>query len=115
MERGEVWRADLKPTKGSEQGGEKERPVVIVSVQRLSRRLEIRVIVPLTTWRPKHEKQDWKIRIEPTEENGLENTSAADPVHVRSVSTERLKQKLGRITDDQLEEVVAAVIDLIGG
>ncbi len=47
MRQGEVWFADLTPTKGSEQSG--KRPVVIVSGDTLNDTLPIVIVVPITS------------------------------------------------------------------
>ena len=47
MRQGEIWFADLNPTKGSEQSG--KRPVVIVSGDTLNDTLPIVIVVPITS------------------------------------------------------------------
>ena len=47
MSRGDVYLADLNPSRGSEQAG--IRPVVIVQRETLNRFTRTRVVVPLTT------------------------------------------------------------------
>lgn len=46
MERGEIWHADLEPTKGHEQA--KARYVVIISERRFNQ-MGVQVVVPITT------------------------------------------------------------------
>ena len=44
---GEIWSANLDPTKGSEQAG--QRPVVIISGNTLNEVMPIVIIVPITS------------------------------------------------------------------
>lgn len=43
--RGELWRANLEPTRGDEM--RKTRPVIVLSVNEIGR-LRLRIVVPLT-------------------------------------------------------------------
>jgi mRNA interferase MazF len=47
MRQGEIWYANLNPSKGSEQAG--FRPVVIVSGNLLNEHLPVVIVMPLTT------------------------------------------------------------------
>jgi len=47
MMQGEIWYADLNPTKGSEQAG--FRPLVIISGDLLNEHLNVVITCPLTT------------------------------------------------------------------
>lgn len=48
-------------------------------------------------------------KIDPCNENGLSKTSSADAFQVRSVSEEIFVEKLGKISDENLEEIVEAL------
>lgn len=111
MERGEVWLVDLNPTVGSEIS--KTRPVVIVSRKDVGR-LPLRIVVPLTGWRPDFAEAPWLVRIEPTPENGLSKSSAADVFQVRSASTRRFQRQLGRLSKPDLDAVAQALAEAIG-
>jgi len=103
MKRGEVWRVNLDPTVGPEI--QKSRPCVIVNRDVLAR-LPLKIIVPLTAWRMEFEKAAWHVRVDASAENGLSKDSSADTFQVRSISEERLVEKLG--------EISAPVMDAIG-
>jgi mRNA interferase MazF len=85
VHRGEVWLADLEPTRGREQTG--ERPVLIVSTDPFNRgRSGLVVAVPFTTRRrglPVH------VEVRPPD-GGLRDVSFAMCEQVRSLSAERL-------------------------
>ena len=75
--RGEVWRIALDPTVGSEI--QKTRPCVVISSDGLQS-VPVRIVVPITSWKPKHGDRPWCIPIDPDTANGLENRSAADSI-----------------------------------
>lgn len=97
MKQGEIWYADLNPTKGSEQAG--LRPVVVISGNLLNQHLNVVIVVPLTT-KVKNYKGNPVLR--PSKENGLKTESEMLIFHVRSVSKERLVRRLGSIEPTQL-------------
>lgn len=106
MKRGEVWLVNLDPTLGAEI--RKTRPAIIVSSD-LVGILPLRVIVPLTDWKERYAIAPWMVRIEPTPENGLTKTSAADCFQVRSVAAERLVRKIGQVSKDEMEQIVESI------
>ena len=106
MRRGEVWRINLDPTVGAEI--RKTRPVIIVNDDEIGI-LALKIIVPITDWKERYEKAVWMTKIEPNAENGLSKVSSADAFQVRSVSEERFVEKLGKITDENLEEITESL------
>jgi mRNA interferase MazF len=54
------------------------------------------------------------IELKATPLNGLEKDSAADAFQIKSVSEQRFRRRLGRVTPAELEEIVAAVAVCIG-
>jgi mRNA interferase MazF len=85
IRRGEVWLADLEPTRGHEQAG--ERPVLIISADPINQGpADLVVAVPFTTRRraiPTH------VEVRPPD-GGLRDVSFAMCEQVRSLSAERL-------------------------
>ncbi len=110
MNRGEVWLVRLQPTEGSEIS--KIRPAVIVSDDRIGI-LPLKVIVPITGWRPEHQQKSWMVRINPNEENGLSKPSAADAFQVRSVSQTRLINQIGNLSDIEMDAIANALIAVL--
>jgi len=98
---GDIWQARLDPIVGHEQGG--TRPVLIVSVDQISSgRGGMCIVVPFTRTdrgTPVH------VRVDPPE-GGLTSVSVALPENVRSISRERLAERLGGVRDATLEEVL---------
>jgi mRNA interferase MazF len=108
--RGEIWLVSLDPTLGAEI--KKTRPAVVISSDSVGR-LPIKLVAPLTDWKPYYAPNLWHIEISPDVENGLAKPSAIDVLQVRGLDTQRFVRRLGRISAEKLEEVVLAVADLI--
>jgi mRNA interferase MazF len=53
--------------------------------------------VPITDWKDRYDEAVWMTKVEPSNDNGLSKTSAADAFQVRSVSKDRFVEKLGNI------------------
>ena len=92
MNRSEIWIVNLDPTVGSEI--KKVRPAVIVSADGLGV-LPLRIIAPVTDWKPNYSSAEWMVQLLPDQNNGLSKISAVDCFQVRSVSTARLIKKVG--------------------
>ena len=110
--RGEVWDIDLDPTRGQEI--QKTRPAVVISSDFLGK-LRLKLIVPVTDWKPAFSDNVWHVLLKPTPANGLVKESAADALQTRSVAFERFTKRRGRITEAEIEEIVqalAAVVEL---
>lgn len=110
MQRGEIWLVNLDSTIGSEI--RKTRPAVIISSD-LVGILPVKVIVPFTEWKEHYAQAPWMVKIEPDEQNGLNKPSAADALQIRSVSQQRLAQKLGVLSSTQVAKIVQAVITVL--
>ena len=98
MKQREIWQVNLNPTKGSEQAG--FRPVVIISGNLMNQYLNVVIVCPLTS-RLKNYKGH--VILQPTEQNGLSQTSEILNIHARSISKDRLVKKIGVITGKELE------------
>ncbi len=108
MKQGEIWQANLDPTKGSEQAG--FRPVVILSGNLLNQHLPVIIVAPLTT-RVKNYKGN-PVLI-PDKDNGLKSESEVLVFHIRSVSKDRLVKKMGTMTKTQLELAIKTLNDIL--
>ena len=108
MRQGEIWELYLNPIKGSEQGG--RRPAVIISGNLLNTHLQVVIVCPLTT---KIKNYKGNVILEPSTGNGLVDCSEILVFHVRSVSKERLKNKMGSITAKQLNEIKQTLDDIL--
>ena len=108
MKQGEIWYANLNPTKGSDQAG--HRPVVIISGDLLNAHLPIVICCPLTT---QIKNYKGNLVLEPSPENGLKERSEVFTFHIRSISKERCVQKIGRIPNKDLKEIRKALEEIL--
>jgi mRNA interferase MazF len=98
--RGEVWLADLNPTRGREQAG--RRPVLVVSEDLFNQGpADLVIVLPITsTLRPIPSH----LRISPPE-GGLRVQSAVLCEAIRSISGDRLVSRWGRVSPGTMERV----------
>jgi mRNA interferase MazF len=99
--RGEIWNADLDPTRGREQAG--RRPVLVISTDRFNEGpAELVVIVPITS---KAKGIPWHVTVKPGGTTGLRTESFAMVEAIRCVSRERLTKRLGEVPGAIMGEV----------
>src|SRR5262249_6671424 len=110
MNRGEVWQVAFDPTIGAEI--RKTRPAVIVSSSAVGA-LPLPVVVPFTGWQPEFAGAAWMVRVEPTLQNGLAKSSAADAFRIKSFSTRRLLKRMGILSAEDLQAVIRAIGEVI--
>jgi mRNA interferase MazF len=92
-EHGDIWLADLDPTRGREQAG--RRPVLIVSVGAFNQsKAGLVLVIPLTST-PRG--IPWHVQIVPPD-GGVKNTSFIMCEALRSISKERLLKRWGTVT-----------------
>lgn len=105
MQRGEIWQVDLDPARGSE--ANKSRPAVIVSndranatAARLGRGTV--TVVPVTSNVARIYPFQVMLAAEST---GLTVDSKAKAEQIRSVATERLTRRIGRLSPVELAQL----------
>ncbi len=108
MKQGEIWFTDLNPIKGNEQAG--FRPVVIISGNLLNDLSGLVICCPLTT---KIKNYHGNVILTPDKINGLKDHSEILTFHVRSLSKNRLKQKIGKIKSDELKQIQSCLQDIM--
>ncbi len=107
--RGEIWLVNLDPTEGREQAG--TRPFLVISVDLFNHgAAELVVGIPLTS---KAKNIPLHVEIIPPE-GGLSLTSYAKCEDVRSISTSRLKKRLGKISPQTIDAVEDRLKILLG-
>jgi mRNA interferase MazF len=111
MNRGEIWLVNLDPALGAEMN--KTRPALIISDNRLGK-LPLKVVVPITGWKERFGAAAWMIKIEPHKKNGLSKISSIDCFQIRSISQQRLVQKIGEITRDEIRKVHEGILKVLG-
>jgi mRNA interferase MazF len=110
-QRGEIWWVDFDPTTGEEI--KKTRPAVVITAPGMGRN-QLKVIVPIIGWKPNYTKYLWMFKLAPSKSNGLTKESSADASQVKSVSIKRFGGKVGNVTADELDDILAAVALVIG-
>jgi mRNA interferase MazF len=109
-QRGEIWLVNFDPTLGSEI--KKVRPAVVISSNAVGR-LPIKLVAPITDWKPYFEQNLWHIKLEPDTANGLSKTSAIDALQLRGMDIQRFIRKLGQLSDATMSEIAIAVVTII--
>lgn len=110
MRRSEIWLISLDPTIGAEI--KKTRPVIIVSSNDVGN-LPLKVIAPLTDWKPYYKEVPWMVQLRPNQENGLSKPSAVDTFQVRSVAQERFIRRLGTVNASVMDLIVSALAEVL--
>ncbi len=100
--RGEVYLIDLDPTRGSEI--RKTRPCLVVSPDELNQYLRTVIIAPMTTG---GQAYPWRVRCRFRDRSGF---VAID--QLRTVDSERLVKRLGRVTPGTLSAVLAVLQEM---
>lgn len=104
--RGEVWRANLDPARGSEQS--KTRPVVVLS-EPPTGRPTIRLCAPFMNAKREHGALFWCVAFTPDTTNGLSKDSTADAAQTRALDTVRFEARLGFVATDELDLITEAL------
>jgi len=111
MNQGEIWLVNLDPTLGAEIN--KTRPALIISDNGLGK-LPLKVVVPITGWKEHYSIAPWMIKIEPHQRNGLSKISSIDCFQIRSISQQRLVEKIGEIAVDEISKVQEGILRVLG-
>ena len=112
MKQGEIWSVDLDPTQGAEI--RKTRPAIIVNDNAMGR-LPLKIVVPLTEWKPAYGQAPWMVHLAPNTKNKLAKPSAADRFQVRSISEARFVKRIGmadHATMERIQDALAAVLSI---
>lgn len=107
MRQGEIWMSDLNPVVGSEQAG--RRPVVILSGNLMNKFLQVVITAPLTS---KIKNYQGNPILEPSPINGLKLESELMVFHIRSISKDRLIERVGEISGEELKMALNTLKDI---
>ena len=109
--RGEIWLVNFDPASGAEIN--KLRPAVVMSVDSIGR-LPLRIVVPVTDWKPQYASFPWFVELPADATNGLAKDSGADAYQTKSLSLNRFVHQLGVVSAAQLDEIAAAIALCVG-
>jgi mRNA interferase MazF len=101
---------NFDPTIGAEI--KKVRPAVVISSDAVGK-LPIKLIAPITDWKPYFSQDFWHVKIEPDTTNSLAKVSAIDTLQLRGVDLQRFIRKLGNISEVTMSEIAAAILAVI--
>lgn len=110
IKRGEIWLADLNPTRGTEQRG--IRPVIVIQIDKANKVSPHTIIAPFTT--------KIKSKFLPCHvvfragEGGLSQDSVLLTEQVRVIDKSRLEKKIGTAPKEKFEETENAFRIIMG-
>ena len=106
--RGDIFWADLHPTKGHEQAG--MRPVLILSQDVFNEKSGTVIAIALTS---QPQRASFPLTLELSSPR-LPKQTWAKISQIRTLSVERIGKKLGRVSDQELQQVVEGLNEIIG-
>ena len=106
--RGEIRWADLNPVRGSEQAG--KRPVLILSHDVFNERSGTVIAVALTS---QPQRAGFPLTLEIPSKN-LPKRSWVKISQIRTLAIERIGPRLGRVTPEELAQVIDGLNEIIG-
>ena len=109
--RGDIWMVRFDPSVGAEI--QKLRPAVVVSAPEVGR-LPLRIVTPITDWKPAYAHVPWFVYLDPSEPHGLTKDSGADAFQVKSVALTRFTHQIGRLSPQELHHLTGAIALCIG-
>jgi len=106
--RGDVIWADLNPTKGHEQAG--QRPLLVLSHDVFNERSGTIIAMALTS---QEQKAGYPLTFE-LPMKALPKKSWVKISQIRTLSTERLGKRIGRVTPEDLDKIIEGLNEIIG-
>jgi len=110
IRRGEIWLANLNPTRGSEQAG--IRPVLIFQTDLLNRFITTVLTIPLTTNLRRASLPSCVLV--PRGEGGIVSDSVALCHQLRVLDKSRLQRKLGTVSQQTLSAIEGRMLFTMG-
>jgi mRNA interferase MazF len=107
--RGEIRWADLEPARGREQAG--KRPVLILSQDVFNERSGTVIAVALTS---QPQRAGFPLTLELRSRN-LPKRSWVKISQIRTLSVERIGERLARATTEEIDQIVEGLNETIGG
>ena len=107
----EIWMVDFNPSTGAEIN--KTRPAVVISEDSIGK-LPLRILVPITDWKPSYHTYPWFVHFTPSPVNGLTKESGADAFQIKSLSVNRFRYRIGKLTATEQKLIIDSVLLCIG-
>lgn len=106
--RGDIYWADLEPTRGREQAG--HRPVLILSHEVFNTHSGTVIALAITS---QPQRAGFPLTY-PLPEKTLPKPSWIKISQIRTLSTERLGHKLAHLDDEDVQRILEGLLDIIG-
>jgi mRNA interferase MazF len=106
--RGEIYRANLNPVQGHEQGG--ARPVLIISHDVFNERSGTVIAMAITS---QAQRAGYPLTYR-LPANLLPRESWVKISQVRTISTERLGDRLSSLAESEVDHIVSGLVQLVG-
>jgi mRNA interferase MazF len=106
--RGDIVWADLNPVRGHEQAG--DRPVIVLSHDVFNERSGTVIAMAITS---QEQRAGFPLTLEVAEEAGLTKRAWVKISQVRTLSTQRLGRRIGRMSPELLEQLVEGLNEII--
>jgi len=107
--RGEIRWANLNPVKGKEQSG--LRPVLILSQDVFNERSGTVIAMAISSL---SQRAGFPLTLE-LDHNDLPKRSWVKISQIRTLSTERIGRKIGRVLPEELAQIIEGLNEIIGG
>ncbi|MGL5942552.1 MAG: type II toxin-antitoxin system PemK/MazF family toxin [Waterburya sp.] len=108
IRRGDIVWVNLDPTVGDEVA--KTRPCLVIQNDLGNRHSKKTIIAPFL----KVKNYPFVVNVKPTSKNGLDKERGLDLSHIRSVSIQRINDKLGEIEPKYWSEICQAILVQLG-
>ena len=106
--RGDVFWADLEPTKGTEQAG--RRPVLVISHEVFNAHSGTVIALAVTS---QPQKAGFPLTFD-LPSNLLPKPSWVKISQIRTLSTERLSHRLARLEESEVNRIIEGLLDIVG-
>lgn len=106
--RGDIFWADLEPTKGREQAG--RRPVLVISHEVFNSHSGTVIALAITS---QPQRAGFPLT-SPLPEKLLPKTSWVKIGQVRTLSTERLSHRLAHLEEGEVNRIIEGLFDIVG-
>ncbi|MEI8174261.1 MAG: type II toxin-antitoxin system PemK/MazF family toxin [Deltaproteobacteria bacterium] len=106
VRRGDIWFVDWSPGRGSEQAGMRPAMIIQTDAANLNPHYPNTIVLTIST---KGKAVPFHVSVNPSEENGLKETSFVKCEQILTISKVRLIRCVGRLENERLETVAAAI------
>ena len=107
INKGDIWIANLEPSRKGELG-KKGRPIIVIQSNDANELLDTVTVIPVSSNILQFD--EIHILLKPAKQNGLAKESAAICSHIYTASKDRLTKKIGTLNNKELKEVISAVL-----